>query len=88
MENQVFGALCLQETNNFDETKVLPSGLIYRLKAMTSDRGTVAYYIWLDDEDMGIIKAEQFKNSFLKTTLTSLAELPEIDGDREVIAWV
>ena len=87
MRNQAFHALCIQDTENFDGTKILTSNLIYELTPMSSSVGTVGYEVMLDGEDMGKIRPEQFDTNFIKTTLTSLEELHKIDGNSEVIVW-
>jgi hypothetical protein len=86
MQNQVSDrALCIRDTQNFDSTKVLLSELIYKFVPIPSDKGTVGYYMYLDDEDMGIIKPDQFNSNFVKTTLTNLDEYRAIDDNGGVI---
>ena len=83
MQNQVLDrALCIHDTKNWDGTEVLRSELIYEFAPVQSSHGTVAYSMYLDDEDMGAIEPDQFNSNFVKTTLTNL---DEIDDNPEVI---
>ena len=88
MQNQVSDrALCIRATKNFDGTKILQSELIYKFVPISSNEGTVAYSMYLDDEDMRIIKSNQFNSNFVKTTLANLDEYHAIDKNMEVIVW-
>lgn len=78
-------ALCICDTKNWDGTQVLLSELIYKFVPMSSNEGTVAYSMYLDGEDMGIIKSDLFKSNFVKTTLTNLDEYHAIDDNLGVI---